>query len=126
MKMNNPEASTASFSPVAGSSRVSALEVVGAVRLDDLVPVRTAMLGVASICSTRYYDIDAASDGPRTSIVTDRAALREVQRGLAGGVGAADDVHVLVGAAHRLGQRGAVEHAAAGQRLGAAGASSCR
>ncbi len=41
----------------------------------------------------------------------------EVHRRLPGGVRPADDVDLLPGAAGRLGQRGAVEHAAAGQRL---------
>ena len=70
MKMNNQEVSTDSFSPVAASSRVIPSRWSVPCASTTVVPVRTWMLGVASICSTRYCDIEPASDGPRTSIVT--------------------------------------------------------
>ena len=66
-----------------------------------------------------------SSDGPATSMVTERASRAKIDRRLARRVRPADDVDVLAGAGRSLGERRAVEHAAAGQ-LVQPGAASCR
>ena len=70
------------------------------------------MFGASSSASIRYRDMLSASDAPRTTTVTRRVA-GEVERGLAGGVAAADDVDVLARESLRLGRRGAVVDAGA-------------
>ena len=83
------------------------------------VPVRTVMLGVSVdlldqvVRHRRRQGRAAHQQGDRLGVPG------QVHGGLPGGVGAADDVHVLALAGGRLGQRRAVVHPAAGQ-LGAA------
>ena len=85
------------------------------------VPSRTSMLSVARIRETRYWDIVASSDCPRTTSTTSRRVARQVEGRLPGGVGGADDVHVLPGALGGLARGGAVVDAAGPQGVQALG-----
>ncbi len=70
MKMKSPLASTVSRSPESTSSRVIASSRDSPCSSVTWEWSRVRMFGVASIWSTRYCDIFASSEEPRTTIVT--------------------------------------------------------
>ena len=63
------------------------------------------MRSSARIRSTRYCDMLASSDSPRTTSVTRRGEAGEVEDRLPGGVGRPDDVDLVAGARPRPGRR---------------------
>ena len=73
--------------------------------------VRTVMRGCASQRATRYCDIPSASDLARTTSVTSRGELGEIQGCLARRVRAADDEHMAVAVVRGLAWRRPVVHA---------------
>ena len=91
-------------------------------RVDDLGTGADGDLGVLLDLLDQVVDIEASSDGPRTSSVTDFAVAGHEHRGLAGRVRAADDVDVLVLALRGVGHRRAVVDAR-GRRSCTAGSS---
>ena len=72
MKTNNASVGRRSFFPTR-TFYVYRLEPVAPVDLVISARVSIVTLSLVESCSMRYCDMLAASDGPRTSIVTDSA-----------------------------------------------------
>ena len=70
MKTNTQLAGTSSVAPVSRSAQGERLQVPVAGAGDHLGLKRTSMFGAAVMRSTRYCDIVASSDAPRTSSTT--------------------------------------------------------
>ena len=82
-----------------------ALEVAVSGCRHDLGARCTSMLGEARMRSTRYSDMVSSSVGAANDQVHARGEAGQVERGLACGVGCADDVDLVASALGRLARR---------------------